>query len=379
MVPPNSDRGQNDRNIGLPSDNESVSHSRRASTDHYRTTPITNRLHEPVTLDLSSGRRPPTDALSAAPAAASVRPRQRRPRRAAPSDRRKEIDRGRPPTAPIRIYGEGVLGLPDRHRRLPVRPRRRADPDRQGPPRRLGRDFNAALRARAERTGEPFVPFDPGADYHRYVDGRPRFDGVRASWPPGASRCPTGRPTTPASPTVHGIGNARTRFCCASCGRRGSSRTRDRWPTCGRSPRPGCAGPWSRPAPTAGRWWPPPASPTCWRSGSTGVIAKERGLRGKPHPDTFLAAAEQLGVDPARAAVFEDALAGVEAGRAGGFGFVVGVDRVGQTEALLRHGADIVVRDLAELLSADPATSGALRRTKAEHAIRSFLTNRDTA
>jgi beta-phosphoglucomutase-like phosphatase (HAD superfamily) len=81
-----------------------------------------------------------------------------------------------------------------------------------------------------------------------------------------------------------------------------------------------------------------------------GIVAEQKHLRGKPAPDTFLAAAEQVGVEPADAAVFEDAVAGVEAGRAGKFGFVVGVDRVRHREALLEHGADIVVSDLSELL-----------------------------
>ena len=81
-----------------------------------------------------------------------------------------------------------------------------------------------------------------------------------------------------------------------------------------------------------------------------GGVAAERGLAGKPAPDTFLAGAGDLGVDPTAAVVFEDALAGVAAGRAGGFGLVVGVDRVGQRQALLEHGADIVVDALAELL-----------------------------
>ena len=80
-----------------------------------------------------------------------------------------------------------------------------------------------------------------------------------------------------------------------------------------------------------------------------GVVAERDGLAGKPAPDMFLAAAKALGVAPADAAVFEDALAGVEAGRAGGFGYVVGVDRVGQADELRRHGADIVVADLADL------------------------------
>jgi HAD superfamily hydrolase (TIGR01509 family) len=81
-----------------------------------------------------------------------------------------------------------------------------------------------------------------------------------------------------------------------------------------------------------------------------GVVAEREHIPGKPAPDTFLIAAERLGVAPAEAAVFEDALAGVAAGRAGGFGYVVGVDRVGQADALRGQGADVVVSDLAELL-----------------------------
>jgi HAD superfamily hydrolase (TIGR01509 family) len=81
-----------------------------------------------------------------------------------------------------------------------------------------------------------------------------------------------------------------------------------------------------------------------------GIVAERDQLRGKPAPDTFLAGARALGLEPAAAVVFEDALAGVEAGRAGKFGFVVGVDRVGQAAALREHGADTVVRDLSELL-----------------------------
>ena len=83
-----------------------------------------------------------------------------------------------------------------------------------------------------------------------------------------------------------------------------------------------------------------------------GHAVEDRGMKGKPAPDTFLAAARDLGVEPAQAAVFEDALAGVEAGRAGDFGHVVGVDRGGEADALREHGADVVVEDLAELLAA---------------------------
>jgi beta-phosphoglucomutase-like phosphatase (HAD superfamily) len=83
-----------------------------------------------------------------------------------------------------------------------------------------------------------------------------------------------------------------------------------------------------------------------------GVVAAREQLRGKPAPDTFLAAARVLGVAPAECAVFEDALAGVEAGRAGAFGWVVGVDRIGQAEALRAHGADVVVGALSEVREA---------------------------
>jgi beta-phosphoglucomutase family hydrolase len=85
-----------------------------------------------------------------------------------------------------------------------------------------------------------------------------------------------------------------------------------------------------------------------------GLVAARDGLRGKPEPDTFLAGAKALGVDPAQAVVYEDAISGVQAGRAGRFGYVVGVDRVGQADALKSAGADVVVKDLAELLGSAP-------------------------
>ncbi len=92
------------------------------------------------------------------------------------------------------------------------------------------------------------------------------------------------------------------------------------------------------------------AAPSWFEARIDGMVAEREHLRGNPAPDTFLAGARALGLEPPTAAVFEDALAGVAAGRAGGFGFVVGVDRVGQAEALKEHGADIVVADLAELM-----------------------------
>jgi beta-phosphoglucomutase family hydrolase len=211
--------------------------------------------------------------------------------------------------------------------------------------------FNEYLRQRAERTGEPFVPFDPGADYHTYVDGKARADGVRSFLAARGITLPEGAPDDlPEAETVNGLGNRKNTLLQA--------RLRER----GVTPFPGSVA-YLRAAERAGlRRAVVSASANCREvvaaAGLTdllevrvdGLTARQEGLRGKPHPDTFLAAAQRLGVKPDEAAVFEDALAGVAAGRAGGFGLVVGVDRVGQADALRRHGADIVVRDLADLL-----------------------------
>lgn len=224
--------------------------------------------------------------------------------------------------------------------------------------------FNQFLRARAERTGEPFVPFDPGADYHTYVDGRPRADGVRSFLASRGIVLAEGGPDDPPSAdTVWGLGNRKNELLL--------TRLRER----GVTPYPGSVA-YLRAAVDAGlRRAVVSASANCKEvvaaAGLTdllevrvdGLTARREKLRGKPHPDTFLAAAQRLGVTPAEAAVFEDALAGVAAGRAGGFGLVIGVDRVGQADALRRHGADIVVRDLADLLPGATTTPGAATTT----------------
>lgn len=212
--------------------------------------------------------------------------------------------------------------------------------------------FDAFLRRRAAAGGEPFRPYDPGSDYNKYVDGRSRADGVRTFLASRGITLPEGRPDDPPeADTVYGVGNRKNVIL------------RKRIHTDGVLVYPGSVD-YLRAAYRAGlRRAVVSASANCAdvveAAGLTsllevrvdGVVARERGLRGKPHPDTFLAAAELLGVPPERAAVFEDALAGVAAGRAGGFGHVVGVDRVGQAAELRAHGADTVVRDLAELLT----------------------------
>ncbi|MEH1015292.1 beta-phosphoglucomutase family hydrolase [Micromonospora sp. CPCC 206060] len=211
--------------------------------------------------------------------------------------------------------------------------------------------FNAYLRERSVATGEPYRPFDPGPDYHRYVDGKVRADGVRSFLASRGIVLPEGAPDDPpAAETVNGIGNRKNVILL------------ERIHTDGVDVYPGSVT-YLKAAAAAGlRRAVVSASANCRdvvdAAGLTdllevrvdGLVARAEGLRGKPYPDTFLAGAARLGVDPSRAVVFEDALAGVEAGRAGGFGYVVGVDRVGQADDLRAHGADVVVRDLAELL-----------------------------
>lgn len=211
--------------------------------------------------------------------------------------------------------------------------------------------FDAYLRRRAAATGEPFHPFDSGVDYNRYVDGRPRADGVRTFLASRGITLPDGDPDDPpTADTVTGIGNAKNAIVL----RRIAAGDVQVYA--------GSVAYLHAVASAGLRRAVVSASANCRQvleaAGLTdlievrvdGIVAREQNLRGKPHPDTFLAAARMLGVEPAQAAVFEDALAGVEAGRAGGFGLVIGVDRVGQAADLRTHGADVVVDDLADLL-----------------------------
>lgn len=211
--------------------------------------------------------------------------------------------------------------------------------------------FDEFLAARARSTGEPFVPFDPASDYTAYVDGRRRLDGTRSFLASRGIHLPEGeRDDPPDTPTVWGLSNRKNALVL------------DRLRTDGVTVYPGSVR-YLRAAREAGL----PAALVSSSANAAqvldaaglsdlfdarvdGTVAATRGLAGKPAPDMFLAAARELGVEPSRTAVFEDALAGVEAGRAGGFGSVVGVDRVNQADALHDHGADVVVRDLAELL-----------------------------
>jgi HAD superfamily hydrolase (TIGR01509 family) len=197
------------------------------------------------------------------------------------------------------------------------------------------------------------APFDVRADYGPYVDGKPRLDGVRSFLASRGIELPEGTPDDPpGAETVHGLGTRKNELV--------EQVLHDQ----GVEPYEGSLR-FVRAARDAGL-------PRAVVSASAnteevlrvagiedlfdaridGVVAEQRHLQGKPAPDTFLAGARALGVEPSQAAVFEDALAGVEAGRAGDFGYVVGVDRGGAAAGLRAHGADIVVRDLSELLDA---------------------------
>ncbi|MGX5657585.1 HAD family hydrolase [Geodermatophilus nigrescens] len=211
------------------------------------------------------------------------------------------------------------------------------------------RTFDEYLRSTDPRAVE-FTQLD----YNRYVDGKPRADGVRDFLASRGITLPEGTPEDPPdAATVHGIGSRKNELLLAELAENGvevypASMT------------------YLRAVKEAGL---ATAVVTASANGEQviaaggfadlidarvdGVVTAAQGLRGKPAPDTFLAGARALGVEPSEAAVFEDALAGVAAGRAGDFGLVVGVDRVGQADALRENGADVVVTDLDQLLGGE--------------------------
>jgi beta-phosphoglucomutase family hydrolase len=211
--------------------------------------------------------------------------------------------------------------------------------------------FDDFLKSWSASHNVPFVPFDPVRDYDEYVDGKPRLEGTASFLGSRGIELPAGEESDPAgTPTVWGLSNRKNELILKVLARDGVQAYVG-------SVR------YVKAAREAGL-----RTAIVSSSANTEAVLKAAGvdslfevrvdhqvaeaakLRGKPAPDTFLEAARLLGVAPANATVFEDALAGVAAGRAGNFGFVVGVDRVGQADQLHAHGADVVVKDLAELL-----------------------------
>jgi beta-phosphoglucomutase family hydrolase len=211
--------------------------------------------------------------------------------------------------------------------------------------------FDDFLKSWSTSHNVPFVPFDPVRDYDEYVDGKPRLEGTASFLKSRGIELPAGEESDPAgTPTVWGLSNRKNELILKVLARDGVQPYEGsvRYVTAARA---------------AGL-----RTAIVSSSANTEAVLKAAGvdslfevrvdhqvaeaakLRGKPAPDTFLEAARLLGVAPANATVFEDALAGVAAGRAGNFGYVVGVDRVGQADQLRAHGADVVVEDLADLL-----------------------------
>jgi beta-phosphoglucomutase family hydrolase len=211
--------------------------------------------------------------------------------------------------------------------------------------------FDEFLRTHAEQTGTPYVPFDSHDDYDRYVDGKPRLDGTRDFLRARGIELPEGEDgDAPGTPTIRGLSNRKNDLVVEKI-RTDGVETYDGSVDYVRKVR------------AAGLRTAVVSSSAnthevleCTKMTDLfdavvdGTVARERGLPGKPAPDTFLEGAKELGAEAGHSAVFEDAQAGVAAGRAGHFGFVVGVDRVGQSSALLAGGADVVVTDLSELL-----------------------------
>jgi beta-phosphoglucomutase family hydrolase len=214
--------------------------------------------------------------------------------------------------------------------------------------------FDEFLRKYAQSTGTEFVPFDSHAEYDAYVDGKPRLDGTRAFLASRGIDLPEGTPDDPpGTPTIYGLSNRKNDLVLAKLAAGGVQVYEGSISYIHAVRAKGISTAIVSSSANTQQVLDSAGIAGLFDVRVDGVIAKERGLRGKPTPDTFLAAAEALNVPPSGAAVFEDALAGVEAGRAGHFGLVVGVDRVGQAEELRKHGADIVVQDLAELLNQD--------------------------
>jgi beta-phosphoglucomutase family hydrolase len=211
--------------------------------------------------------------------------------------------------------------------------------------------FDEYLRCWAERSGEPFREFALPEDYEEYVDGKPRRDGVRSFLESRGIDLPLGSADDPPdAETIYGLGTRKNELVLQLIHDEGveaydgsvrfAEQAREqRLRTAVVSSSTNCKDVLA----AAG-------IEHLFEARIDGTVAEREHLAGKPAPDTFLAGAEAVGVQPAQAAVFEDALAGVEAGRAGKFGWVVGVDRTGHAEALREHGADVVVQDLAELL-----------------------------
>jgi beta-phosphoglucomutase family hydrolase len=209
-----------------------------------------------------------------------------------------------------------------------------------------------------KRTFDEFLHrFDPGqpefsqSDYNSFVDGKHRADGVRGFLASRGITLPEGGPDdAPDAATVHAIATRKNELVLRELEEHGVEVYEGSVHYLRAVKEAGLATAVVTASANGAQVIAAGGFADLIDARIDGVVAARDGLRGKPEPDTFLAGARALGVEPAEAVVYEDALSGVAAGRAGAFGFVVGVDRVGQAAQLAEMGADVVVQDLSELL-----------------------------
>lgn len=212
--------------------------------------------------------------------------------------------------------------------------------------------FDGYMRERSERTGEPFRPFDAGRDYREYVDGKPRYDGVRSFLESRGIHLPEGTPTDAADvDTVCGLGNRKNDLFVEKTREMGvdvdHEAVRFIRELRGESVRVGLASSSKNAAPILERV----GLLDLFEARVDGTVSETLALRGKPEPDIFLTCLKMLmgRTDARRSMVVEDAISGVEAGRRGGFGLVLGIDRHDEADPLRKHGADWVISDFKQI------------------------------
>ena len=212
--------------------------------------------------------------------------------------------------------------------------------------------FDEYLRKRATQTGEAFRPFDLATDYRLYVDGKPRFDGVRDFLTSRGIQLPEGSTEDPPDvETVGGLGNRKNDLVNQVIANTGVEPYEGSVRLIHQLRRNGFKIAVVTSSQNCTAVLKAAELDACFDAQVDGNMIHAQGLAGKPAPDTFLIAANLLGVVPSRTVVVEDAISGVEAGSHGNFGLVVGVARKGNADELRHHGAQLVVNDLGELVN----------------------------
>lgn len=211
--------------------------------------------------------------------------------------------------------------------------------------------FDSVLKEKAQETGKPFVPFDADTDYRQYVDGKPRYEGVQSFLDSRDIHPPFGAPQDgPDDETCCGLGNRKNIYFTEALNRDGAQVFATTVELVKRLKAQGIKVAVVSSSKNCEAILEKAGLSDLFDLRLDGVVAETEHIAGKPKPDTYLEAAKRLGVPAERAVVVEDAISGVQAGEAGGFGLVIGVDRTDDAEALAENGADVVVKDLGEFL-----------------------------